>query len=289
MYYEKQYLEIKSWISEVEGKILFCSGAFGDLFVGIDAALKNNLPIIYWSKPATHEISLKFLEAFKMKYHVVNTGKEIWRDSNTYELSNEIKDLLTDRGFRTHGNNKCNLPFIGFNPNILCEEYNNFKDFKLNLPKNYVLICPCGSTVSNSSKRFFLNDEIEKITTILLNKNIEPVIVGNDNQLRSYDKHKKFKWLQFEKFENQKITVSHFIEAIRSCMFTISPDTSLKSLSAAMHVPTFVLKNRNSSNIFVKGNWDYIFLDKDKWKTLETFTFSELINKLNKFLPVKFI
>jgi hypothetical protein len=72
-------------------------------------------------------------------------------------------------------------------------------------------------------------------------------------------------------------------------MFVVSPDTSLKTISAAMHIPTFVLKNRNSNNDFVNGIWDRIFLDRKKWKALECFPYDDLIKKIIEFKAIKML
>ena len=76
---------------------------------------------------------------------------------------------------------------------------------------------------------------------------------------------------------------------MRSSYFVVSPDTSLKTLSAAMNVPTFVLKNRNTKEEFVGGPWDRIFLDNNKWKTLECFTFQNLFQRIAGYSSIKMI
>jgi len=280
MFYEKQFLELKTWLYSFEGKVLFCSGAFGDFFLGLDIAMKHNLPIIYWSKPYTLDLSHKFLKAFGLKYYVINVGKEIWRDKNTYEFCNHIREEIKSRGFRTHGNNKCHLPCLDFKPDVTNRQYANFKNCKLDLPEKYALFCPSGSTTEKKIRKFFSKEEFDIICKLLKDKNVEPIIVGSEVQLKKYDNYKKFKWLEFEKFEGKKISVNYFIEAVRCCSFVISPDTSIKTLSAAMHIPTYVLRTRNQENNYISVSWDVIFLDKNKWKTIERFTFNELVQRL---------
>jgi ADP-heptose:LPS heptosyltransferase len=72
-------------------------------------------------------------------------------------------------------------------------------------------------------------------------------------------------------------------------MFVVSPDTSIKTLSAAMYVPTIVLKNRNTENQYITGPWDRIFLDKHKWKTLECLPFESIMRKFDKSFNLKMI
>jgi hypothetical protein len=280
MFYEKEFLKLKVWLSTFESKVLFCSGAFGDFFLGLDIAMKYNLPIIYWSKPYTLDLSHKFLRAFDLKYYVINVGKEIWRDINTHEFCNHIREEIKDRGFRTHGNNKCHLPYLGFKPDIINKQYAKFQNYKLNLPEKYVLFCPSGSTGEKRIKKFFSQNEFNIIAQMLKEKKIEPIIVGSENQFKKYDSHKRYRWLEFEKFEGKNISVNHFIEAVRCCSFVISPDTSIKTLSAAMHIPTYVLRTRNQENNYINIGWDVIFLDKNKWKTIERFTFNEIVQRL---------
>lgn len=289
MFYEKQFLDVKVWLSQTDGNILFSSGAFGDLFLGIDAALKYKMPMIYWSKPATFDLSVKFLSAFNIKNHIINVGLAIWRNENTLELCRNLNNILEKRGFRTHGNNKCHLPIIKYLPDVINPEYSNFQKYKLDLPSKYCLVCPCGSMNGPKIKRFFLLNEFQKLINTIKNQKIEPIIVGTNEQFKRYDPKKKCKWLQFEKFENTATSVEHFIEAVRSSMFVVSPDTSLKTMSAAMHIPTFVLKNRNQNNEFISGTWDRIFLDKNKWKTIESFSFEKLIEKISFFQTIKML
>ena len=289
MFYEKEFVDIKKWIDQTEGKILFCSGAFGDFFLGMDAAMKHKTALIYWSKPATFDLSVKFLSALNIKSYVINVGTEIWRNGKTFELCKKIEELLRDRGCRTHGNNKCQLPIIQYLPDIINEEYSNFKNYKLDLPKKYCLLCPCGNNNTKKIKRFFLQDEFQTLIDFIQLKKIEPILVGSDSQLQRYDQKRNYKWLQFERFDGKTITVEYFIEAVRTAMFVISPDTSLKTLSAAMHVPTFVLKNRNQNNEFVSGVWDRIFLDKRKWKAIDCFPFNKLIDKIYEFNAIKML
>jgi hypothetical protein len=289
MFYEKEFLDVKVWASQAEGNILFSSGAFGDFFLGIDAAMKHKMSMIYWSKPVTLDLSKNFLSAFKIKSHVINAGIEIWRNKNTFEFCDKLRILLEGRGFRTHGNNKCHLPIINYLPDVVNKEYSDFQDCKLNISPKYCLLCPSGSNQGLKAKRFFHYEEFDKLINLVISKQIEPILVGNENQLARYDGKKKCKWLQFEKFEKESITVKHFIEAVRSAMFVVSPDTSLKTISAAMHIPTFVLKNRNSNNDFVNGIWDRIFLDRKKWKTLECFPYNDLIKKIIEFKAIKML
>ncbi len=289
MFYEKEFLDVKVWLSQTEENILFSSGAFGDFFLGMDAAMKHKIPMIYWSKPATFDLSIKFLSAFKIKSYVINVGVPIWKTRDTLEFCEKLRNILENRGFRTHGNNKCHLPIINYMPDVVNQEYSAFKEYKLNIPEKYCLICPCGGMHTPKAKRFFFYDEFQKLINVLKSRKIETIIVGNDAQLKKYDPKKKCKWLQFEKFENDTITVEYFVEAVRSAMFVISPDTSLKTLSGAMHVPTFVLKNRNQNNEFVNGTWDKIFLSRKKWKTIECFPFDDLIRKVYEFNAIKML
>jgi len=289
MLYEKEFLDVKVWLSQTEGNILFSSGAFGDMFLGIDAALKYKFSMVYWSKPSTFDLSVKFLSAFNIKNYVINVGIPIWKNKDTIEFCYNLKTVLENRGFRTHGNNKCHLPIIKYLPDVVNEEYFNFKNYKLDLPQKYCLLCPCGSMNGPKAKRFFYLTEFQKLISTVMTHGIEPVIVGTNDQFKRYDPKKKCKWLQFERFENNPITVEYFIEAVRSSMFVVSPDTSLKTLSAAMHIPTFVLKNRNQNNEFVNGTWDRIFLDKKKWKTIECFPFNKLIERINCLNTIKML
>ena len=289
MLYENEYNDLKQWVESIDEKILFCSGAIGDFFLGMDLALKNKMPLIYWSKPNTFEISKKFLSALKIKNFVINVGLEIWRNKNTHQFCLAIHDLLKDKGFRTHGNNKCNLPLVTFYPDIVNKEYYEFTNYKLNLPEKFCLICPSGNNNSHKIKRFFYLPEFKNLVQVILAKKIEPIIVGNNNQLQRYDSKKKYKWLQFDNFNGENIEPEHFIETVRLSKFTVSPDTSLKTLSAAMHVTTFVLRNRNLQNQFVNGAWDRIFLDKNKWKTIQCFNYNNLIKKISEFDIIKML
>lgn len=289
MFYEKQFIDVKVWLSQTHGNILFSSGAFGDLFLAIDAALKYKMPIIYWSKPSTFDLAVKFLSVFNIKNYVINVGLAIWRNKNTFEFCQKLNDLLNNRGFRTHGNNKCHLPIIKYLPDVINAEYSSFQKYKLSLPEKYCLVCPSGSLNGPKIKRFFILNEFKQLINTIKTQKIEPIIVGTDEQLKKYDPEKKCKWLQFEKFENNTTSVECFIETVRSSMFVVSPDTSLKTMSGAMHVPTFVLKNRNQNNEFINGTWDRIFLDKKKWKTIECFSFDKLIERINFLHTIKML
>lgn len=289
MIYEEDLINLTRWLSSFDDNVIFCSGAFGDFFLGVDFALKYNYPMIYWSKKETFEISKKFLEAFEIKNYIINVGKEIWRDKETNLYSCNIEKLLNNRGFKTHGNNKCNLPLIKYLPLIVNQQYSNFHEYKLNIPEKYCLICPSGGNSNPKILRFFYPEEFNHLAICIKRLGIEPIIVGSENQLKKFDNKKKYKWLQFEKFENEKIEIKYFIEAVKSSMFVISPDTSIKTLSAAMHIPTIVLKNRNNKNEYINGPWDRIFLDNEKWKTLECIPFENILRKFDKNLNLKMI
>lgn len=289
MFYEKEFLNVKTWISQTEDSILFSSGAFGDLFLAIDTALKNKTSMIYWSKPSTSDLSKKFLSVFKINNYVIDVGLPIWKNANTHEFCQKLNDVLGGKGYRTHGNNRCHLPITTYFPNVVNKEYSNFKDYKLNIPKKYCLLCPSGSMSGHKTKRFFLTNEFQHLISVVKKNTIEPIIVGDSTQLKKYDPKKTCKWLQFEKFENDIIKIESFIETVNSSMFVVSPDTSLKTLSAAMHVPTLVLKNRNQNNEFIKGTWDRIFLDKTKWKTIDCFSFEGLIERIKNINIIKML
>jgi len=289
MRYENDYLQVEKWFKTIDGNALFCSGSYGDLFLGIDASIKNNLSLIYWSKKSTEKISQKIIDSFNIKSHIIKTGIEIWKNQETHEFISKLKSLLSGKAFRTHNNNNLNLPFVKWQPNKKCNEYDSFKDYKIDLPEKYILICPAGSASGFKMKRHFSNDEIDNLLKILKEHKKEPILVGNDLQLRKYDRMKKTKWLQFEKFNGKDITIKHFLQAVRGSEFVISPDTSLKTISAIMHVTTYVLKNRNQYGEPTEGIWDDVFLNEKKWTSMSCLTYDQIIKKIKEKKIIKII
>ncbi len=287
----KDFEKIKQFVENKGQGIVFGLGGMGDFLIHLDVCSKTNLTLLFWiNKSPIYEYCKQLADFFGIDYYIYDCDEKLGYSDAEFLLEDVNKKILNGRVLSCYNNMHFEFPKIDFKPIYKNNAFKNLEKHKIETPKNYFIICPQGSRYHPSEKRLFYPDEFNKLIDFSVSKGLTPIIVGDDRQINFFDQRQKCLQLQFNKFNNEKISIGSFLYLIENSQFVISVDTFLKTLSGSMHKKTFVLKNRNEHDHFHDygvGRWDHVFLNPEIWETIRMCSYEEIINEINKYIVIE--
>lgn len=158
--------------------------------------------------------------------------------------------------------------------------------------EKYVLLCPSGSWKGEARRRYLSLEEYRTIVAKLLQKKCKIVTTSDESDLKTYGlfPNQNCVWMTSDKIifhdgTKKDISFKTFLQTINSADECVSMDTYLKTLVLLMNKKAKVIKTRFNGKYMEDGadSSDKIFLNKDIWPKIETYTLDQIFEEIDNF------